>query len=73
LASDPDICLVGVPLARDGSLAMVEPFQQLGRVTDNPSVNGRVVNGDAAFGHHLLEITQAEIVGQIPADAEHDH
>jgi hypothetical protein len=30
LASDPDICLVNMPLARDGSLARIEPLQQFG-------------------------------------------
>ena len=32
-----------------------------------------MIDGDAALGHHLLKIPQAEIVGQIPADAEQDH
>tara|TARA_R110000850_G_scaffold30853_1_gene85235 strand:+ start:1861 stop:2229 length:369 start_codon:yes stop_codon:yes gene_type:complete len=26
-----------------------------------------------AFGHHLFEITQAEIVGEVPAYAQQDH
>jgi hypothetical protein len=36
-------------------------------------VNGGVIDGDAALGHHLLKVPQAEIVGQIPAHAEQDH
>ena len=32
-----------------------------------------MVDRDAALGHHLLKIPQAEIVGQIPPDAEQDH
>jgi hypothetical protein len=32
-----------------------------------------VVDGDAALGHHLLEITQAEAISEIPPHAEQDH
>jgi hypothetical protein len=32
-----------------------------------------MVNRDAALSHHLLEISQAYIVGQILSDAEQDH
>ena len=32
-----------------------------------------VVNGDAALRHHLLEISQAQVIGQVPADAQQDH
>jgi hypothetical protein len=31
-----------------------------------------VVDGDAALGHHLLKVSQAQIVGQILPDAEQD-
>src|SRR3712207_5458968 len=59
LASDPDICLINVPPGSDGSLAGIEAFQKFGRVSDDPSVNGRMVDRDAALSHHLLEIPQA--------------
>ena len=36
-------------------------------------MNGRVVNRDAALGHHLLKIAQAQIVSQVPPHAEQDH
>jgi hypothetical protein len=32
-----------------------------------------MVDGDASLGHHLLQIPQAEIIGQIPPDAQQDH
>src|SRR5688500_3355284 len=32
-----------------------------------------MVNGDTALGHHLLKIPQAQIVSQIPPNAEQDH
>jgi hypothetical protein len=34
---------------------------------------GRVIDSDAALGHHLLQVPQAQIVGQVPPDAEQDH
>jgi hypothetical protein len=32
-----------------------------------------MIDGDAALGHHLLQVPQAEIVGEIPSHAEQDH
>ncbi len=55
-----------------GSVATTEwePLQQLRCITDGPAVNGRVVDGNAPLGHHLLKITQAQTVAEIPP---HDH
>ena len=39
---------------------------------DGPTMNGRVVDGDAALGHHLFEIPQAQTIGQVPPNAEQD-
>src|SRR5688572_7961316 len=64
---------IDVPPPRDGSLPLVEALQKFGRVSDNPSVNGRAVDRDAALSHHLLEVSEAEIVSQIPPDAEQDY
>jgi hypothetical protein len=64
---------VDVPLGSDSSLAGVEAIQKFRRVADNPPVYGRMIDGDAAFSHHLFEVPEAEIVGQIPPDAEQDH
>jgi hypothetical protein len=62
-----------VPLSGNGSLACIEALQKFRRVPDNPSVNGRVVDRDPAFSHHLLKVPKAEIVSQIPPNAEQDH
>ena len=32
-----------------------------------------MIDGDTPLRHHLLQITETEIVGQIPPDAEQDH
>jgi hypothetical protein len=54
LASDFDGSLIHVPFPADASFAKIEALEQLRRVPDNPSVNGRVVDRDAALSHHLL-------------------
>jgi hypothetical protein len=68
-----DVRLVHVPPPGDSSLALIEPLKQFGRVSHNPSVNGRVIDRDAALGHHLFQVPEAQIVGQIPADTQKDH
>lgn len=73
LGSDFNVGLVDVLLASDGSLAPIEPLQQFGRIVHCPPMNGRVIDGDASFCHHLLQISEAEIVSEIPPDAEQDH
>ena len=40
---------------------------------DGPTMNGRVVEGDAALGHHLFQISEAEVVSQVPPNAEQDN
>jgi hypothetical protein len=32
-----------------------------------------VIERDAPLSHHLLEVSQTEIIGEIPSDAEQDH
>lgn len=32
-----------------------------------------MTDGDTAFGHQLSQVPQAQIVGQVPPDAEQDH
>jgi hypothetical protein len=71
--SHRDVGLVDVPLSGDGSLACVEALQKFGRVMDNLSVNGSMVDRDAARGHRLFQVPKAQIVSQVPLDAEQDH
>jgi hypothetical protein len=65
LAADLDVRFIDVPLAGDGSLVFVESLEKLGRVTDHLTADRGVIDRDAALGHHLVEIAQAEIAGQI--------
>jgi hypothetical protein len=36
-------------------------------------MDSRVIDRDAALGHHLFQIAQAQIVSEIPPDAQQDH
>ena len=49
-----------------------KPLIQNGRITLDPSPDGDVIHQEPALRHHLLQISVAERVPQIPADAQHD-
>ena len=38
-----------------------------------PAVHGGVIDGYAALGHHLLDVTQAQRIGCVPAHAREHH
>jgi hypothetical protein len=44
-----------MPFAGHATLAPVEALQQQGRKTNGPAVDGRVIDRNAALGHHLLK------------------
>lgn len=48
----------------------IEALEQDRQEMPYPSVHGRMIDGDAALGHHLFEIAQAQTVGEIPTNAE---
>ncbi|GLS38923.1 hypothetical protein GCM10010869_45200 [Mesorhizobium tianshanense] len=59
-----------MPPASDGSLALVEPLQQLQRKVHDPAMHGGMIDAQAAFGHLLLQVARAEIAGKVPAHAQ---
>jgi hypothetical protein len=52
-------------LIADGATANATAFD-LGRVCLNPTVDRGVINGYAAFAHHLLDITMADAIAAVP-------
>jgi len=40
---------------------------------NGPAMDGGVVDEFAARGYHLVQVPEAEILSQVPADAEQDH
>ena len=55
------------------ALVPQRPLLQLRGVALDPAVQRRVVDGDAAFAHHLLEVPVADAVAAVPAHAQEDH
>jgi hypothetical protein len=49
------------------------PLIQNGSVPLDPPPNRDVVNGQASFRHHLLQVTVGERISQIPSDTENNH
>jgi uncharacterized membrane protein len=43
-----------------------------GNIALDPTHDRRMRQGDSGFGHHLDEVSKAELVAQMPADAEDD-
>jgi hypothetical protein len=68
-----DVGLIDMPFARQSALAKIEPPQEFRRITDHPAMDRRMINADAALGHHFFEIPQAQSVGEIPAHAQKDN
>lgn len=51
----------------------MELLEQERQGMNGPTVDGGVIDGDAALDHHLLEIPQAQVIGQVPPDAQLDN
>ena len=73
-APHPHVCLVNAPACRARPAPLpAQALLDLRRVLLDPAENRRVVDRDAAFAHHLLEIAIAHPVTTVPAHRpEHD-
>src|SRR5512134_1763662 len=72
LSVHPDTRLVDPPGAAGVALVPADLLLQPRGVALNPPPDGRVINHDAAFRHHLLELAIAYRVFAVPADALQD-
>src|SRR5829696_5336974 len=72
-AADLDIRLFQVPLRADRTLAKVEAGKEFGRIAHGSAMDCRVIHGDAALCRHLLEVAQAQTIGQAPPHAQQHH
>ena len=50
----------------------IKSFKQFLTEEQNPAVDGRMIDDDAALGPHLIQISQAHIVREAPPHAEYD-
>ena len=48
-------------------------LDELGSEPLDPSVDGDVIDGDAALGHKFLDIPVGQPVAQVPPDRDRDH
>jgi hypothetical protein len=71
-ASDFDVGLIDAPGPPSWASEAVPALLELRHIALDPAHDRRMRQGEPAFGHHLGEISKAELVSQIPAHAEHD-
>jgi hypothetical protein len=69
---DSDVSLVYAPRSADGSGIVTPAPLELRNVALDPSQDSGVGDIDTALGHHVYQITIAELVCDIPTDAEND-
>ena len=71
-ASDFDVGLIDASGPPSWASKAVPALLELRHIALDPAHDRRMRQGEPAFGHHLGEISKAELVSQIPAHAEHD-
>jgi len=71
-ASDFDVGLIDAPGPSSWASEAVPALLELRHIARDPAHDRRMRHGEPAFGHHLGEISKAELVSQTPAHAEHD-
>ena len=70
--SDSDVRFVHAPRGADGSCVTGLTLLELRDVALDPSEDCRMRDSDSALGHHLDEVAVAQLIGDIPSDAEND-
>jgi hypothetical protein len=68
-----DVGFIDMPPAGDRALSPIELLKQEWSIVDGPTADRGVIDQDAALRHHLFEISQAQVIGQVPPDAQQDH
>jgi hypothetical protein len=70
---DLQVRLVGEPPVTRGMTARAGGLDELRGEPLYPPVDGDVVNGNAALGEQLFDVTVGQAVPQVPPDRERDH
>src|SRR5450756_466556 len=73
LAPNLDVCLVHAPTPADLAFGAPEGLLQYGQQFDRPAMDGRMIDGNPALGHHLLQIPKTQRVSDIPAHTKQNH
>src|SRR5450631_4650645 len=72
LPPDLDVGLVDAPGIIHGSCEAVPSLLELRHISNHPTVDRRVRHGNTPLGHHRHEISIAQPVGNVPANAQLD-
>ena len=72
-ASDLHVCLISKPPVAGSVAAGARRLDELGSEPLDPSVDGDMINSDAAFGQQFLDVPVGQSVPQVPADRDRDH
>jgi hypothetical protein len=73
LASDLQVGLIDEPPVPGSMPTRPGSLDELRGEALYPSVDGHVINGDAALGKRLLDIPVGQAISQVPADRDRDH
>jgi hypothetical protein len=72
-ASDLDVRLIGEPPVTGNVAARPGGLDELRREPLHPSVDGDVIDGDAALGQQFLDVPVRQAVARVLADRHRDH
>ncbi|WP_409455290.1 hypothetical protein [Methylosinus sp. H3A] len=72
VALDFDVGLIDAPRSADLARETIPSLFKFRNVALNPAHDGRMGNRQAALRHHFHEVSEAELVSQIPAHTEND-
>jgi hypothetical protein len=72
LSANFDIRFIYAPGSIHGSCEAVPSLFELRYISNHPTMNRRVLHGNSPLGHHRHEISIAQPVGDVPADAQLD-
>jgi hypothetical protein len=68
-----DIGLIDSPRAANGPVETAPTLDELWCIPPDPAQNRRSAQVQPALGHHLDQIAQAELIAQVPTNAQDDH
>jgi hypothetical protein len=70
LSAHLEMGFIDSPRAASAPAKAIPPLDELWRIPSNPAQDRRMRKLESSFGHHLHQITEAELVAQIRAEAE---
>jgi hypothetical protein len=72
-AGNLDVCLIAEPAVTRGMRAEPRNLNELRSEPLDPSVDGDVIDADAALRQPLLGVAVGQVIAQVPADRDGDH